>query len=1090
MPKRTDLKKILVLGAGPITIGQACEFDYSGTQACKSLIEEGFEIVLINSNPATIMTDPEVANRTYVEPVTAEAAKKIILKEKPCAILPTMGGQTALNVAVELAESGFLDQQGIELIGAKLDAIKLAEDRDLFKEKMIEIGLNVPESGIARNISEAKEISSRIGFPVIARPAFTLGGIGGGVAYNHEELDDLALQALNASPVREVLLEQSVLGWKEIELEVVRDSKDNVVIVCAIENFDPMGVHTGDSITIAPVQTLTDKEYQALRDASIKVIRAVGVDTGGSNIQFGIDPENGKIVVIEMNPRVSRSSALASKATGYPIAKVAAKLAVGLTLDEISNDITRNTPASFEPVLDYVVTKIPRFNFEKFRGADTTLTTQMRSVGEVMAIGRTFKESVQKALRGLELGLSGFSSVRKREQADFWQWRSRLAKPSPHRITDIFGAFESGISVEEINELSAIDPWFLNNLYDIFQTEKEFKEKVKSLDDLDKETLFRLKRDGFSDQQIANALSVSEKEIQDKRAQLNISPAYKIVDTCAAEFQAFTPYMYSTYEEESEVPPVENERVMILGGGPNRIGQGIEFDYCCVHASLALKEFGYNSVMVNSNPETVSTDYDVSDRLYFEPLTLEDVVNIANQEKPSGIIVQLGGQTPLKLAKGLEAQGFKILGTSTDSIDRAEDRARFGEMINKLGLKQPKGAISSTREEVIAAAEEVGYPVLVRPSYVLGGQAMQIIYNQSDLEAWLEQGFHSGRISILIDQFLENAIEIDVDAISDGRATIIAGIMEHVEQAGVHSGDSTCVLPTQSIPLSVIEEIRSATMELAKELKVKGLMNIQFALKDDQLYVLEVNPRASRTIPFVSKATGVPWARMATGVMVGKTLSQLGLKPRHIPPHVAVKSVVIPFDRFPGSNISLGPEMRSTGEVMGIASRFDIAYAKAQIATGQLLPEDGSVFISVTDSNKQDVVPIAQSLYQLGFTLIGTRGTAQSISSAGIPIKLTNKVSEGRPNLIDQIKNREIKLIINIPSGRTARSDDQTIRRTALNYKTPVVTTLSGAKAIVSAIASLQGGSMDVKSLQEYHKSISYWESKSNSTTAPYSRSV
>lgn len=1090
MPKRTDLRKILVLGAGPITIGQACEFDYSGTQACKSLIQEGFEIVLINSNPATIMTDPEVANRTYVEPVTADIAEKIILKEKPCAILPTMGGQTALNVAVELAESGFLDKYGIELIGAKLEAIKLAEDRDLFKEKMIEIGLAVPESGIARTIAEAKEIAARIGFPIIARPAFTLGGIGGGVAYNHEELDDLALQALNASPVNEVLLEQSVLGWKEIELEVMRDCVDNVVIVCAIENFDPMGVHTGDSITVAPVQTLTDKEYQELRDASIKIIRAVGVDTGGSNIQFGIDPKTGKVVIIEMNPRVSRSSALASKATGYPIAKVAAKLAIGLTLDEISNDITRNTPASFEPVLDYVVTKIPRFNFEKFKGADTTLTTQMRSVGEVMAIGRTFKESIQKALRGLELGLSGFASVKKREQADFWQWRTRLARPSPHRITDIFGAFTNGISVDEIHDLTAIDPWFLNNLYEIYQIQDEFENQCKSLGDLDKEMLLELKRNGFSDLQIARILEVDESEIEKKRIEFGIEPAYKIVDTCAAEFQAFTPYMYSTFEEESEIPPIENKRVMILGGGPNRIGQGIEFDYCCVHASLAMKEFGYDSIMVNSNPETVSTDYDVSDRLYFEPLTLEDVISIAKKENPDGLIVQLGGQTPLKLAKGLEAHGYKILGTSTDSIDRAEDRARFGEMINSLGLKQPKGAISSTREEVIAAAQEVGYPVLVRPSYVLGGQAMQIIYNQDDLETWLESGFHAGRNSILIDQFLENAIEIDVDAISDGRATIIAGIMEHVEQAGIHSGDSTCVLPTQTIPLNAIEEIRKATAKIARELKVKGLMNIQFALKDEQLYVLEVNPRASRTIPFVSKATGVPWAKMATGVMVGKTLSQLGLTPRHIPPHVAVKSVVIPFDRFPGSNISLGPEMRSTGEVMGIASRFDIAYAKAQIATGQTLPKDGSVFISVTDSQKESIVPIAQNLYQLGFTLIGTRGTAASIAAAGIPIRVTNKVSEGRPNLIDQIKNGVIKLIINIPSGRTARSDDQTIRRSALNYKTPVVTTLSGAKAIVSAIGSLEGGSLDVKSLQEYHKSISYWESTNKSVSAPYSRSV
>ncbi|MBK9144301.1 MAG: carbamoyl-phosphate synthase large subunit [Candidatus Melainabacteria bacterium] len=1088
MPKRTDIKKILVLGAGPITIGQACEFDYSGTQACKSLREEGFQVVLINSNPATIMTDPEVADRTYVEPVTAEVARAVIEKERPDAILPTMGGQTALNVAVQLAESGFLDEMNVIMVGAKLDAIKLAEDRDLFKRKMIEIELDVPNSGIARNIQESRQIASEIGFPIIVRPAFTLGGIGGGIAYNQEELDEIALSGLNASPVREILLEESVLGWKEIELEVMRDCADNVIIVCSIENFDPMGVHTGDSITVAPVQTLSDKEYQTLRDAAIRVIRAVGVDTGGSNIQFGINPKTGRTVVIEMNPRVSRSSALASKATGYPIAKIAAKLAVGLTLDEIANDITRNTPASFEPALDYVVTKIPRFNFEKFRGADTTLTTQMRSVGEVMAIGRTFQESVQKALRGLELGISGFAAVPQRSRADFWEWRSRLSKPSPHRITDIFGAFEAGISVEEIHDLSAIDPWFLHNLHELYQLRASLKEDCESLEELDEKTLFELKRRGFSDRQLADCLEVSEKEVEDRRRALGIEPAYKIVDTCAAEFQAFTPYLYSTYEKETEVEPSEKPRVMILGGGPNRIGQGIEFDYCCVHASLALRELGYDSIMVNSNPETVSTDYDVSDRLYFEPLTLEDVVNIARVEKPEGIIVQLGGQTPLKLARGLESHGIKILGTPTDSIDMAEDRERFGAMVTRLGLRQPRGAIARNEKEARQAASDVGYPVLVRPSYVLGGQAMQIIYNADDLDHWLERGFHSGKeMSILIDQFLENAIEIDVDAISDGRATIIAGIMEHVEQAGVHSGDSTCVLPTQTIPLKVIEQIRVATQQIAKELSVKGLMNIQFALKDEELFVLEVNPRASRTIPFVSKATGVPWAKMAAGVMVGKSLSQLGLSPRHIPPHVAVKSVVIPFDRFPGAEISLGPEMRSTGEVMGIASRFDLAFAKAQVATGQSLPLEGGVFVSVTDKYKQEVVPIAQSLYQLGFKLIATRGTAATISSAGIPVQLTNKVSEGRPNLVDQIKNNQIQLCINIPSGRTARGDDQIIRRTAINYGIPVVTTLAGARAVASAIAAMQTGAIEVKSLQEYHKNISYWESASRTKSAPYS---
>lgn len=1086
MPKRTDIKKILVLGAGPITIGQACEFDYSGSQACKALRDEGYEVVLINSNPATIMTDPETADRTYVEPVTKEIARMVIDRERPQALLPTMGGQTALNVAVALAESGVLDEFKVELIGAKLDAIRLAEDRDLFKAKMIDIGLDVPNSGIARSSSDARKISSEIGFPIIVRPAFTLGGIGGGIAYNHEELDEIALAGLNASPVHEVLLEESVLGWKEIELEVMRDTNDNVVIVCGIENLDPMGVHTGDSITVAPVQTLTDKEYQTLRNASIKIIRAIGVDTGGSNIQFGVNPKTGRIVVIEMNPRVSRSSALASKATGYPIAKIAAKLAVGLTLDEISNDITRNTPASFEPVLDYVVTKIPRFNFDKFRGSSTTLTTMMRSVGEVMAIGSTFQESLQKALRGLELGLDGFSAVASRAQADFWEWRTRLCQPSPHRLTDIIGAFSSGISVDEVYELTAIDPWFLQNLWDIHQKQLELIENPTA--DLSKEAFLELKRSGFSDKQIADALQTEEDIVRANRKARGVVPVYRMVDTCAAEFQAFTPYMYSSYESESEVPPPSKPRVMILGGGPNRIGQGIEFDYCCVHASLALREMGYESVMVNSNPETVSTDYDVSDRLYFEPLTLEDILNIAEVEQPEGIIVQLGGQTPLKLADGLESHGFKILGTSTESIDRAEDRARFGEMVNKLGLRQPKGATAFNEAEALEAAEQVGYPVLVRPSYVLGGQAMQIVYNRGDLQQWLERAFQSAkRNSVLIDQFLENAVEIDVDAISDGRSTIIAGIMEHVEQAGIHSGDSTCVFPTQTIPLRIIEEIRKATDALARELTVKGLMNIQFALKDDELYILEVNPRASRTIPFISKATGVPWAKMAAGVMVGKTLSELGLAPRYIPPHVAVKSVVIPFDRFPGAQISLGPEMRSTGEVMGIAPRFDLAFAKAHVATGQSLPLEGRVFISITDQYKQDIVPIAQNLYQLGFKLVATRGTCAILNSAGIPVQVTNKVSEGRPNLVDQIKNNEIQLVINIPSGRTAYGDDQIIRRTAINYHIPVVTTLAGARATASAIAALQSGGLSVKSLQEYHKNISHWEQASRVRSAPYS---
>ncbi len=1096
MPRRADIKKILVIGAGPITIGQACEFDYSGTQACRALKEEGYEVILINSNPATIMTDPELAHRTYIEPVTASVTAKIIEQERPCAILPTMGGQTALNVAVELAESGVLAKFNVKLIGAQLEAIKLAEDRDLFKKCMLEIGLGVPNSGIARNIQDARRIAGEIGFPIIVRPAFTLGGIGGGIAYNQEELDETALHGINASPVGEVLLEESVLGWKELELEVMRDCNDNVVIICGIENFDPMGVHTGDSITVAPIQTLTDKEYQFLRDASKKIIRAIGVETGGSNIQFGIHPGTGRVVVIEMNPRVSRSSALASKATGYPIAKIAAKLAVGFTLDEISNDITRNTKASFEPVLDYVVTKIPRFNFDKFRGSDPVLTTQMRSVGEVMAIGRTFQESIQKALRGLELGLDGFGGVQKRSQADFWQWRSRLAKPSPHRITDIYGAFEAGISIDEISTLSAIDPWFVQNLYELYQMHvslQELKDNGKGLEDLTPEDLRFLKTRGFSDKQIAKALGVKEEDVLKVREEHNIKPVYKIVDTCAAEFVSYTPYLYSTYESETEVPISSSgkPKVMILGGGPNRIGQGIEFDYCCVHASLSLRELGFEPIMVNSNPETVSTDYDVSDRLYFEPLTLEDVMNIADVEKPVGVIVQLGGQTPLKLAKGLEARGLKILGTSCESIDRAEDRAKFGEMINKLKLKQPAGAIAQSHGEAKEAAEKVGYPVLVRPSYVLGGQAMEIIYNEADLDNWLARGFATGTgQSILLDEFLEDAVEIDVDAISDGRATIIAGIMEHVEQAGIHSGDSTCVLPTQTIPLKIIEQIRDSTMKLAAELEVKGLINIQFAVKDGELYVLEVNPRASRTIPFVSKATGVPWAKLAAGVMAGKNLSELGISPRHIPPYVAVKSVLIPFDRFPGAEISLGPEMRSTGEVMGIATRFDLAFAKAQLACGQALPVDGTVFISVTDKYKEEIVSLAQTLYTLGFKLIATRGTAQVISSAGIPVQNTNKVSEGRPNLVDQIKNGNVQLVINIPSGRSARGDDQIIRRSAINYKIPVVTTLSGARAVCSAIGVMQSGELPVKSLQEYHESINRSESKSRLTSAPYSQSV
>lgn len=1086
MSKTSDIKKIMVLGAGPITIGQACEFDYSGTQACKALKDLGYEVVLINSNPATIMTDPQVADRTYLEPVTAEFAREVIIKERPDAILPTMGGQTALNVAVELAEKGILAEHNVELIGAKLEAIKVAEDRDLFKQLMLSIGLKVPKSGIARKLTDVREIAEEIGFPIIIRPAFTLGGTGGGIAYNQEELEPLAMEGLNASPVHEILLEQSVLGWKEIELEVMRDCKDNVVIICSIENFDPMGIHTGDSITVAPLQTLTDREYQALRDAAIKVIRAVGVDTGGSNIQFAISPYDGEISVIEMNPRVSRSSALASKATGYPIAKIAAKLAVGLTLDEIPNDITKTTPASFEPVIDYVVTKIPRFNFEKFRGSDNTLTTQMKSVGEVMAIGRSFQESVQKALRGLELGLYGFNPVVSRRKADHQEWRRRLAVPSNHRITDIFGALDAGVLIEEVHELSQIDPWFLDNLLELWQESKALSSAVHSLKELDLPYLKRLKRMGFSDLQISKLISqsssvVSEEDVFEYRKAQNLFPAYKTVDTCSAEFQAYTPYMYSTYEDESELPPpTGNRKIMILGGGPNRIGQGIEFDYCCVQAAMAIRSLSCDAIMVNSNPETVSTDYDVSNRLYFEPLTLEDVSNIAEFEKPDGVIVQLGGQTPLKLAQGLEARGIKVLGTSPDSIDLAEDRARFGKVLAKLGLRPPKGGTATEIKEAIQIADSIGYPVLVRPSYVLGGRAMRIIFNQEELEQWLATGLQvQPDHPVLIDEFLENAVEVDVDAVCDGEQTVICGIMEHIEQAGIHSGDSTCVLPAQTIPLSIIEEIRNATRALAEELKVIGLMNIQFAIKDGLVYILEVNPRASRTVPFVSKATGVPWAQVATKVMLGETLAQQKIGDRLLPPHISVKSVVIPFKKFPGSEISLGPEMRSTGEVMGIASQFGLAFAKAQIAAGHDLPTKGRVFLSVSDAYKREVVPVAQSLYQLGFEIVATRGTASIVHAAGIPATVVNKVSEGRPNLVDRIKNNQINLVINIPSGRSAHRDDQLIRRAAINYNVPVVTTLSGAKATAAAIAALQQGNLGVQSLQEYHQKIAYWESTS-----------
>ncbi len=1079
MPKRNDIEKILVIGAGPIIIGQACEFDYSGSQACKALKDEGYTVILVNSNPATIMTDPELADKTYIEPVTPEFVAKIIEKEKPCAMLATMGGQTALNVAFSLAKSGFLAKNKVELIGARLESIELAEDRELFKQKMLDLGLDVPKSFTVNSASEIRPIANILGYPIIVRPAFTLGGLGGGIAYNHEELDHIVSQGLNFSPINQVLLEESVLGYKEIELEVMRDTNDNCVIICSIENFDPMGIHTGDSITVAPVQTLSDKEYQNLRNQAIKIIRAVGIESGGSNVQFGVNPVNGRTVVIEMNPRVSRSSALASKATGYPIAKISAKLAVGLTLDEILNDITKNTYAAFEPTLDYVVTKIPRFNFDKFQGCDPTLTTTMKSVGEVMAIGRTFYESVQKALRSLELGVKGFEIDDNRYQADFWQWHNRLNTASHHRLTDIFGAFKFGLSLNEIHELTKIDLWFLAKLQDLYYIHSDLSTNYNDLKQYDQDLMFKVKAYGFSDAQIAKITNSTQDDVYNLRQELNVNPAYKTIDTCSSEFVSYTPYLYSTYEQESELTVSNKKSVLVLGSGPNRIGQGIEFDYACVHACKAISDLGFESVMVNSNPETVSTDFDISDRLFFEPLTLEDVSNIAKAQNAYGIIVQLGGQTPLKLTNDLAKRGFNILGTSPENIDRAEDRLKFNELVKKLKIRQPKGGFAYSLDEVFAISDSIGYPVLVRPSYVLGGKQMEIIFNQADLKNWLNKGITINKSApILIDEFLEGAIEIDVDAISDGRATIICGIMEHIELAGIHSGDSTCVLPTQSIPVNILEEIKSITTKIASELKVIGLLNIQFALRENLLYILEANPRASRTIPFVSKATGVPWAYLATKVMLGKYLSELNVKPKLLPPNVSVKSVVIPFKKFPGSLITLGPEMRSTGEVMGISRQFGHSYAKAQIACGNNLPKSGTVFISVSDLYKEEIVPIALNLYQLGFELIATRGTANNIINGGIPVTPVNKIFEGRPNLIDRIKNSEVHLVIKIPSGKMARSDDQMIRQEAINYNIPVVTTLSGAKATIQAIACIIDGNIDITPLQEYHSQILHQEKK------------
>jgi carbamoyl-phosphate synthase large subunit len=1076
MPKRTDIHKILIIGAGPIVIGQACEFDYSGTQACKSLKEEGYEVVLLNSNPATIMTDPDFADRTYIEPVTPEILAKIIEKERPDAILPTLGGQTALNTAVSVAEMGILEKFGVELIGAKLPAIRKAEDRTLFKAAMEKIGLAVPNSGLAHNHAEAMEIVKTIGFPAIIRPSFTLGGSGGGIAYNLEEYEKMALGGIDASPTDEILIEESVIGWKEYELEVMRDTADNVVIICSIENFDPMGVHTGDSITIAPAQTLTDKEYQILRDASLKIIREIGVDTGGSNIQFGINPQDGRLVVIEMNPRVSRSSALASKATGFPIAKIAAKLAVGYTLDEVTNDITRETPACFEPSIDYVVTKIPRFTFEKFPAADATLTTQMKSVGEVMSIGRTFKESFQKAIRSLEIGVSGFDSrlfelgsetrraLTGKEQQLLLE---KLRVPNADRLWYIGDALRSGMSVKEIRKHTAIDPWFLHNIRQIIEKEDELKSL--SLAEVSTSVLREAKQYGFSDKFLSKLWRTGEDQVRELRWKLGVRPVYKRVDTCAAEFVAYTPYMYSTYEEECEAAPTDRKKIMILGGGPNRIGQGIEFDYCCVHGAFALAEDGYETIMVNCNPETVSTDYDTSDRLYFEPLTLEDVLEIVAIEKPVGVIVQFGGQTPLKLAVALEKAGVPIIGTSPDAIDRAEDRERFQEMLHKLGLLQPENGTARSFEEAVKVVERIGYPVVVRPSYVLGGRAMEIVYDQENLQRYMKTAvLISPEHPILIDSFLDEAIEIDVDALCDGTDVVIGGIMEHIEEAGIHSGDSACSLPPYSIGQDIIAEIRRQTVLMALELNVIGLMNVQFAVKGTVVYILEVNPRASRTSPFVSKATGRPLAKIAARIMAGKTLKELGVVSDIIPKHISVKEAVFPFVKFPGVDTLLGPEMKSTGEVMGIGETFAEAFAKSQLGANVKMPLSGNVFISVRDADKKHVVSAAEKLYKAGFGILATGGTAQFLEEKGIPARRVNKVLEGRPHIVDAIKNGEVQLVFNTTHGAQAVADSFSIRREALMHGLAYYTTVAGAKAVADSILSMQTQELSVKPIQDY----------------------
>ncbi|HDR1007329.1 TPA: carbamoyl-phosphate synthase large subunit [Pasteurella multocida] len=1067
MPKRTDINTILIIGAGPIVIGQACEFDYSGAQACKALREEGYKVVLVNSNPATIMTDPDMADVTYIEPIEWRTVEKIIEKERPDAILPTMGGQTALNCALDLSKNGVLKKYNVELIGAKEDAIDKAEDRGRFKEAMEKIGLSTPKSFVCHTLEEAWAAQSEVGFPTLIRPSFTMGGSGGGIAYNKDEFYAICERGFDASPTHELLIEQSVLGWKEYEMEVVRDKADNCIIVCSIENFDPMGVHTGDSITVAPAQTLTDKEYQIMRNASIAVLREIGVDTGGSNVQFAINPENGEMIVIEMNPRVSRSSALASKATGFPIAKVAAKLAVGYTLNELRNDITGGLiPASFEPSIDYVVTKVPRFAFEKFPQADDRLTTQMKSVGEVMAMGRTFQESLQKALRGLETGICGFNLMSEEPE----KIRQELGNPRPIRILYVADAFGAGFTLDEVHHYSKIDPWFLIQIQDLVLEELALEKRT--LDDLDYAELRRLKRKGFSDKRIAQLTKSAESAVRNKRVSLNLHPVYKRVDTCAGEFTSDTAYLYSTYEEECESRPSDKKKIMILGGGPNRIGQGIEFDYCCVHASLALREAGFETIMVNCNPETVSTDFDTSDRLYFEPLTLEDVLEIIHVEKPHGVIVHYGGQTPLKLANDLHANGVNIIGTSADSIDAAEDRERFQQILHKLHLKQPTNRTARNAEEAVKLAEEVGYPLVVRPSYVLGGRAMQIVYNVDELQRYMREAVSVSNDSpILLDHFLNNAIEVDVDCICDGAEVVIGGIMQHIEQAGIHSGDSACSLPPYSLSQEVQDEIRRQTAEMAFALGVKGLMNVQFAVQDGVIYVLEVNPRASRTVPFVSKATGRPLAKIAARVMAGESLKAQGIQGEVIPPFYSVKEAVFPFIKFPGVDTVLGPEMRSTGEVMGVGTTFAEAFLKAQLGANERIPKTGKVFLSVNDADKPRLLPIARQLQESGYGLCATLGTAKFLREHGVAVQIINKVREGRPNIVDAIKNGEIAMVINTVSGLAETvTDGHAIRRSALQQKVFLQTTLAGAEALAGSVEYLVDS--EVYSLQDLHQRL------------------